>query len=65
MQPNSYPNDQDYMPPIEEIPPAVPPYQPPPVYQYQSGVPPYQSQPRVPNGIPPNYVTPPLCPEHS
>ncbi len=60
MQPNSYPNDQDYMPPIEEIPPAVPPYQPPPVYQYQSGVPPYQSQPRVPNGIPPNYVTPPL-----
>lgn len=56
---NPYPNDPNYMPPIEEIPPAVPPYQPPPpAYQNQPEVPPYQSQPGVPYGIPPNYVAP-------
>jgi hypothetical protein len=59
MQPNPNPNDPNYMPPMEEVQPAVP-YQPvPPPYQNQPGVPPYQSQPGVPNGIPPNYVTTP------
>jgi len=59
MQPNPNPNDPNYIPPMEEVQPAVP-YQPvPPPYQNQPGVPPYQSQPGVPNGIPPNYVTTP------
>lgn len=60
MQSNPYPNDPNYLPPIEEIPPAVP-YQPgPSTYQNQSGVPPYQGQPGVPYATPPNqYAVPP------
>ena len=37
MQSNPYPNDPNYMPPLEEIQQAGPPYQP--VYQNQPGVP--------------------------
>src|SRR5947209_11973625 len=37
MQSNPYPNDPNYMPPLEEVQPAGPPYQP--VYQNQPGVP--------------------------
>jgi hypothetical protein len=61
MQSNPNPNDPNYMPPMEDIQPAVPPYQPaPPVYQNQPGVPPYQGQPGAPYGVPPNqYVVPP------
>ncbi len=67
MQSNPYPNDPNYMPPLEEIPPAVPPYQSaPPVYQNQPGMPPYQGQPGVPYATAPNqyvapqYVAPPV-----
>ena len=61
MQSNPYPNDPNYMPPIQENPQGVPPYQPAqPVYQNQPGVPPYQGQPGVPYGTPPNqYGVPP------
>ena len=61
MQSNPYPNDPNYMPPIQESPQGVPTYQPAqPVYQNQPGVPPYQSQPGVPYGTPPNqYGVPP------
>jgi len=70
MQSNPYPNDPNYMPPIQENPQGVPPYQPAqpvypnqpgvPPYQGQPGVPPYQAQPGVPYGTPPNqYVVPP------
>jgi hypothetical protein len=49
MQSNPYPNDPDYIPPMEDIQPAVPPYRPaPPGYQNQPGVPPYQGQPGMP-----------------
>ena len=49
MQSNPYPNDPDYIPPMEDIQPAVPPYQPaPPGYQNQQGMPPYQGQPGMP-----------------
>jgi hypothetical protein len=49
MQSNPNPNDPNYMPPMEDIQPAVPQYQPaPPVYQNQPGVPPYQGQPGAP-----------------
>jgi len=37
MQSNPYPNDPNYMPPLEEVQQAGPPYQP--VYQNQPGVP--------------------------
>ena len=63
MQSNPYPNDPNYMPPIQESPQGVPTYQPAqPVYQNQPGVPPYQGQPGVPPyqgqpGVP--YGTPP------
>jgi YggT family protein len=63
MQSNQYPNDPNYMPPIQENPQGVPPYQPAqPVYpnqpgappnQGQPGVPPYQGQPGVQYGVPP------------
>ena len=70
MQSNPYPNDPNYMPPIQETPQGVPPYQPAqpvypnqpgvPPYQGQPGVPPYQAQPGVPYGTPPNqYGVPP------
>lgn len=70
MQSNQYPNDPNYMPPIQENPQGVPPHQPGqpvypnqpgvPPYQGQPGVPPYQAQPGVPYGIPPNqYGVPP------
>jgi YGGT family protein len=66
MQSNPNPNDPNYMPPIEQIPPAAPPYQQgQPGYQNQPGVPPYQSQPGVPYTTPPNqyrapqYMAPP------
>ncbi len=61
MQSNPNPNDPNYMPPMEDIQPAVPPYQPaPPVYQQQPGVPPYQQQPGMPYTQPPEqYVAPP------
>ncbi len=70
MQSNPYPNDPNYMPPIQESPQGVPPYQPAqpvyqnqpgmPPYQGQPGVPPYQGQPGVPYGTPPNqYGVPP------
>jgi YGGT family len=61
MQSNQYPNDPNYMPPIQESPQGVPTYQPAqPVYQNQPGVPPYQGQPGVPYGTPPNqYGVPP------
>jgi len=59
MQSNPNPNDPNYMPPLEEVQPAVPPYQPaPPSYQGQPAVPPYQGQPGMPPyqgqpGVPP------------
>jgi len=61
MQSNPYPNDPNYMPPIQENPQGVPPYQPgEPPYQGQPGVSPYQVQPGVPYGTPPNqYGVPP------
>jgi hypothetical protein len=61
MQSNPYPNDPNYMPPNQQNPQGVPPYQPAqPVYPNQPGVPPYQGQPGVPYGTPPNqYVVPP------
>ena len=70
MQSNPYPNDPNYMSPIQENPQGVPPYQPAqPVYQNQPGVPPYQGQPgpyQVQPGVPPyqgqpgvQYTTPP------
>jgi hypothetical protein len=49
MQSNPYPNDPNYMPPLQENPQGAPPYQPAqPVYPNQPGVPPYQGQPGVP-----------------
>src|SRR5437016_1131083 len=64
MQSNPNPNDPNYMPPSQENPQGVPPYQPAqpvypnqpgvPPYQGQPGVPPYQAQPGVPYGTPPN-----------
>src|SRR5260370_41424994 len=40
MQSNPNPNDPNYMPPLQENPQGVPPYQPgQPVYQKQPGVP--------------------------
>ena len=71
MQSNPYPNDPNYIPPIQENPQGVPTYQPAqpvyqnqpgvPPYQGQPGVPPYQGQPGVPYGTPPNqqYGVPP------
>jgi YGGT family protein len=61
MQSNPNPNDPNYMPPLQENPQGVPPYQPgQPVYPNQPGVPPYQGQPGVPYGTPPNqYGVPP------
>jgi YggT family protein len=61
MQSNPYPNDPNYMPPNQQNPQGVPPYQPEqPVYPNQPGVPPYQGQPGVPYGTPPNqYGVPP------
>jgi len=67
MQPNPYPNDPNYMPPLEGNPQTVPPYQSAqPEYQNQPGMPPYQGQPGVPYATPPNqyvapqYATPPV-----
>lgn len=63
MQSNPYPNDPNYMPPNQQNPQGVPPYQPAqPVYPNQPGVPPYQGQPGVPRyqaqpGVP--YGNPP------
>lgn len=54
MQSNPYPNDPNYMPPLQENPQGVPPYQGQPVYPNQQGVPQYQGQPGVPYGTPPN-----------
>jgi YGGT family len=48
MQSNQYPNDPNYMPPLQENPQGVPPYQGQPVYPNQPGVPQYQGQPGVP-----------------
>jgi hypothetical protein len=64
MQSNPNPNDPNYMPPMEEIQPAVPPYQPaPPGYQNRPGMPPYQDQPGVPYRVPPNqYAVPQAAP---
>jgi YggT family protein len=50
MQNNPNPNDPNYMPPLQENPQGVPPYQP--VYQNQPGVPPYQGQPGPYQGQP-------------
>ena len=55
MQSNPYPNDPNYMPPAQQNPQGVPPYQPvQPVYPNQQ-VPPYQGQPgqyQVQPGVP-------------
>jgi YggT family protein len=61
MQSNQYPNDPNYIPPLQENPQGVPPYQPgQPGYPNQPGVPQYQGQPGVPYGTPPNqYVEDP------
>jgi YggT family protein len=60
MQSNPNPNDPNYMPPLEQVPPHQPAQ-----YQNQPGVPPYQNQPGAPYATPPNpyrapqYAAPP------